>query len=63
MALGMAGFAVNDTITKSFSGELGIGQITLLRGVDASCLVYLLALRLDHMRRLGNLFQPLIVLR
>lgn len=63
MALGMAGFAVNDTITKSFSGELGIGQINLLRGVVASCLVYLLARRLGHMRRIGNLFQPLIVLR
>lgn len=63
MTLGMAGFAINDSIVKSFSGELGVGQVTLIRGVIASCLVFLLARHLGHMRRITTMFQPLIILR
>jgi len=63
MTAGMAGFAINDTIVKTFAGELGIGQTLLLRGVIATVLVWLLARRFGHMRPLVMAFQPLIALR
>lgn len=63
MTVGMAGFSVNDTIIKSFAGDLEIGQVILLRGVIASVLIYMLARRFGHMLPLSALLKPLIVLR
>ncbi len=35
MTLAMGGFAVNDVVTKSFAGQLNIGQMVFLRGLFA----------------------------
>ncbi|MEC9343960.1 MAG: DMT family transporter [Pseudomonadota bacterium] len=63
MTVAMAAFAVNDTIIKAFAGELALGQVILLRGMIASCLVFVLAWRLGHLRRPAVALHPLLVLR
>ena len=43
MAAAMAGFTMNDAITKSVSSEMNFGQIMLVRGVVAITLIATLA--------------------
>ncbi len=63
MVAGMFGFAVNDTISKFFGGELEVGQFMFLRGIIATSLVYVLARALGQMRPLRLLAQPKILAR
>jgi drug/metabolite transporter (DMT)-like permease len=63
MTVGMLGFAVNDTITKSFAGELGVGQLILIRGIIATSLVYIVARYLGHTRPWRLAFRPMMFAR
>ncbi|MCG6858147.1 MAG: DMT family transporter [Salaquimonas sp.] len=63
MTVGMAAFAVNDNTIKSFAGELGIGQVILLRGIIASCLIYVLARQFDHMLPISAILQRKLLIR
>jgi drug/metabolite transporter (DMT)-like permease len=63
MTLAMFGFASNDLVTKSFKGEMGLGQLVFLRGLFAIALVFFLARALGHLRPLRLALQPRIALR
>lgn len=63
MTFAMMAFSVNDIITKSFAGQLGVGQMVLLRGLFAIVLVFLLARFLGQMRPLRLAFHPLVAIR
>ena len=43
MSISMVGFTVNDTMTKSVSASMNMGQVMLLRGLFATVLIALLA--------------------
>ena len=43
MAAAMAGFTMNDTITKAVSAEMNFGQVMLVRGLFAMVLIAALA--------------------
>ncbi|MEZ5870406.1 MAG: DMT family transporter [Nitratireductor sp.] len=63
MTVGMFAFTVNDLAMKSFTGQLNLGQVVLIRGLFATVLVFLLVLKLGHMRPLGMAFRPLLFIR
>jgi drug/metabolite transporter (DMT)-like permease len=51
MAVAMAGFTMNDTITKAVSLEMNFGQVMLVRGLFATALITALTL---HRRAMGS---------
>lgn len=63
MASAMASFAVNDVISKAFTGQLGIGQLLFLRGLFAIVMVTALARALGHLRPLKVALKPLLAIR
>lgn len=63
MLAGMFGFAVNDTISKSFAGELPVGQFMLVRGMIATVFVFAMASALGQMRPLATILRPMVALR
>lgn len=63
MAASMAGFTINDALTKSVTDELTVAQIMFIRGAMTTMLVYAVARRLGALDRLGDIFQPLILCR
>ncbi|MBA7470345.1 Riboflavin transporter [subsurface metagenome] len=56
MASAMAAFTINDTITKSVSSELNIGQIILVRGLFAMVLIAAFAAWRGALRPMRTLF-------
>ena len=50
MAAAMAGFTMNDTITKAVSAEMNFGQVMLVRGLFAMALIAALAFHQRAMR-------------
>lgn len=50
MSASMAGFVINDTLTKSVSDQLGLFQIILVRGAFATALILLIAWRAGALR-------------
>jgi hypothetical protein len=52
MAVGMAGFTMNDTITKAVSSEMNFGQVMLVRGLFAIVLIAPLAWHQGALRTL-----------
>lgn len=63
MAISMAGFTFNDTLTKSIIGELSVGQVMFIRGAMTTLLVYVVARRLGALDHIRNILQPLIITR
>lgn len=63
MALSMAGFTVNDALTKSVSEEMNMGQVMLLRGLFATMMIVTIALHQGALRRIGQIFHPMVALR
>lgn len=63
MAIAMAGFTINDALTKLAAVHLNIGQVMLIRGVMATLLIGLLAWRLGALRRPGLVLHPMVGLR
>jgi drug/metabolite transporter (DMT)-like permease len=63
MAVGMAGFTMNDTITKAVSSEMNFGQMMLVRGVFAIVLIATLAWYQGALRSLRTLMLKPVALR
>ena len=63
MAVAMAGFTMNDAITKSVSSEMNFGEIMLVRGVFAVTLIATLAWHQGALRPLRTLMMKPVALR
>ena len=63
MAAAMAGFTMNDAITKAVSSEMNFGQIMLVRGVVAITLIATLAWHQGAIRPLRTLVMKPVALR
>jgi drug/metabolite transporter (DMT)-like permease len=63
MAVGMAGFTLNDAITKAVSSEVNFGEVMLVRGVFATVLIAALAWHRRAMRPLRTLMLKPVLLR
>ena len=63
MAVAMAGFTMNDTITKAVSSEMNFGQVMLVRGLFAIALITALAWHQRAMRPLRTLMAKPVALR
>ena len=63
MMLSMSGFTVNDLFIKSLDGSLPSGQIMAIRGVFLSVMIAMIALQSGVLKRIGELFTPMIAVR
>ncbi|MFZ2159425.1 MAG: DMT family transporter [Bradyrhizobium sp.] len=63
MAVAMAGFTMNDAITKAVSSEMNFGQMMLVRGVVAVALIAALAVHQRAVRPLRTLMMKPVALR
>jgi drug/metabolite transporter (DMT)-like permease len=63
MAVAMAGFTMNDAITKVVSSEMNFGQVMLVRGIFAMGLIAALAFHQGAMRSFRTLFVKPVALR
>ena len=63
MAAAMAGFTMNDAITKAVSSEMNFGEIMLVRGVVAIALIAALAWHHGALRPLRTLVMKPVALR
>ena len=63
MAVAMAAFTMNDTITKAVSSEMNFGQTMLVRGLFAIVLIAALAVHQRALRPLRTLMQKPVALR
>lgn len=59
----MAGFTVNDAITKTMTGAMNAGQVMLVRGLFATALIGLLAWHQGALRRPTQILHPTMGLR
>ncbi|TIM20477.1 MAG: DMT family transporter [Mesorhizobium sp.] len=60
MMVAMAGFCLNDAITKYSSQSMNMAQVMLIRGAFASLFVGLLAWQRGALARPGSMLQPLV---
>lgn len=63
MAVAMAGFTMNDSITKLMSSEMNFGEVMLVRGLFAMVLIAALAIHQGAIRPLRTLFVQPVALR
>jgi len=63
MAVSMAGFTINDVITKAVSESMNMGQVMLMRGLFATVLVGLIAWQQGALRAPRAILQPMVLLR
>ncbi|MBZ9871220.1 DMT family transporter [Mesorhizobium sp. BR1-1-9] len=63
MVVAMAGFTLNDAITKYSSQSMNMAQVMLIRGAFASLFVDLLAWQRGALVRPRSMLQPLVALR
>jgi len=63
MALAMLGFTVNDSIVKSITGELNVGQIMFMRGAFTSVFVLAIAYFMGALRPIRFAFHPPLLIR
>lgn len=63
MVVAMAGFTINDAITKQVIETMGLGQVLFIRGLFASALILGLAWSRGAMIHLRQLLHPMIALR
>jgi drug/metabolite transporter (DMT)-like permease len=63
MSISMIGFTANDTMTKSASAVMNMGQVMLLRGLFATILIVLLAWSQGALRNPRQALHPLVALR
>jgi drug/metabolite transporter (DMT)-like permease len=63
MAVGMAGFTMNDSITKAVSSEMNFGQMMLVRGLFGIVLIAALAWHQGALRPLQTLLVKPVALR
>lgn len=63
MVIAMAGFTINDAITKTVIETLGLGQIVLIRGIFACILILGLAWNRGALTHPRHLLHPMVALR
>lgn len=63
MAVSMAGFTINDAITKMMVGEMNQGQVMLVRGAFATALIVSLAWYQGALRAPRQAIHPMVALR
>ena len=63
MTVSMAGFTVNDGITKHMSEVMNMGQVMFLRGAFATLFIPVLSLRQGALANLRFALQPLVLIR
>jgi drug/metabolite transporter (DMT)-like permease len=63
MVVSMAGFAVNDSLTKLASAEMNVGQVMLIRGVFATIMIGLLAWQQGALRLPKLALHPMVITR
>ncbi|WP_163266953.1 DMT family transporter [Chelativorans alearense] len=63
ITVSMAGFNINDALTKSVSASMNMGQIMLVRGVFATLLLVLLATWMGAFAAPGKLMRGSVLLR
>jgi drug/metabolite transporter (DMT)-like permease len=63
MVVSMAGFTINDAITKTMVETMNQGQVMLVRGLFASALIGILAWNRGALRIPGHLLHPMVALR
>lgn len=63
MAIAMASFTVNDTMTKWLSAEMNMGQVMVMRGVFASLLIGAIAWHRGELANPRLALHPLVLLR
>ena len=63
MAVAMAGFTMNDSITKLMSSQMNFGEVMLVRGLFAIVLIAALAVHQGAIRPLRTLFVKPVALR
>lgn len=63
MAIAMAGFTMNDSITKLMSSQMNFGEVMLVRGLFAIVLIASLAVHQGAIRPLRTLFVKTVALR
>jgi drug/metabolite transporter (DMT)-like permease len=63
MSISMAGFTLNDAVTKHASDAMNMGQVMLIRGAFATLFVAIIAWHRGVLRSPQFLLQPMVVLR
>lgn len=63
MSVSMAGFTVNDTITKMMAADMNMGQVMLMRGFFATIFIGLIAWQRGALAHRAHLREPLLLLR
>lgn len=63
MAAAMAGFSINDAVTKLLTAQMNFGQVMLVRGLIAAALVFALASYQGALRPVSILFRRPVALR
>jgi drug/metabolite transporter (DMT)-like permease len=63
MAVSMAGFTANDTMTKFVSGSISMAQVMLIRGLFATMLIALLAWSRGALASPRHALHPMVALR
>ena len=63
MALAMLGFTVNDSIVKSMTGALNVGQIMFMRGAFTTVFVFVIAYFMGALRPIRFAFHPPLLIR
>lgn len=63
MAISMAGFTINDAMTKLSSETVTMAQVMLIRGLFATALVGAIAWHQGALRRFGQVLHPMVMVR
>src|SRR5687768_1357600 len=63
MSVSMAGFTINDAITKTVAGTMNMGQVMLVRGLFATVLIGIIAWHQGALRTPRAAMQPMVLLR
>lgn len=63
MAIAMAGFTVNDVMTKLASSSVNMGEVMLIRGLFATSLVAIIAWQRGALARPSQVLHPMVAVR
>lgn len=63
MSISMAGFTLNDTLVKSASEQMNMGQVMFIRGLFATALIVALAWHQGALSNLKSAFHPMVAIR
>jgi drug/metabolite transporter (DMT)-like permease len=63
MAIAMAGFTMNDALTKMASADVNMGQVMLIRGIFATAMIALIAWQQGALRQARQMLHPMVAIR